>query len=49
MSQLIKVTQDGPTFVMTVELESGHKERWTYRREEHSGLVSYTMIDREDA
>ena len=48
MSNVSNITRDGPNFIMHVELESGHKEKWTYRREENMGLVSWSMIDRED-
>jgi hypothetical protein len=49
MPKTIKITQHGSQFTMLVELESGHKERWTYQREETNIGVNYVMIDREDA
>ena len=49
MAKLGQIKQYGNQFVMEVELEGGHKERWTYVRQEHDGFVSYSMIDREDA
>jgi hypothetical protein len=49
MSKYLKVTRTGESqFVMTVEMESGHKEDWTYQREEHNGCVSFTMVNREE-
>jgi hypothetical protein len=46
---LLNVEVDGDISVITVRLEGGHKEKWTYEREEIDGLVSYSMIGREDA
>lgn len=44
-----KIERDGDFFVMTVQHEDGHKEEWTYTREETASGVSYSMVGREDA
>jgi hypothetical protein len=44
-----KILREGSVFVMTVELQSGDHEEWTYVREETSNGLSYSMIGREDA
>lgn len=35
-------------FTMSVELASGHKEKWTYIREDTSTGPCYSLVDRED-
>jgi hypothetical protein len=45
--KILNVEKFGNQFVMTVELDQGHKEKWVYVREEFNGLVAYSMIERE--
>jgi hypothetical protein len=40
-----KITREGDTFVMTVQL-GGTREDWTYVREEVSGRVSFILVGR---
>lgn len=49
MGKIINIEQQGHLFIMKVELEGGHKEKWTYSREEFTDGVSYTMVNKEDA
>jgi hypothetical protein len=49
MYQVLNVSREGNLFIMEVELQGGYKEKWTYSREEADGLVSFSMIDREEA
>jgi hypothetical protein len=49
MGKILKVKKDGDQVVMTVLLESGSKEKWTYEREETSAGFSYLQVSREDA
>jgi hypothetical protein len=48
MPQLLSAEKEGSLFVLHVQLETGHKERWIYQREQVGGLTSYIMVDRED-
>lgn len=49
MSKILKTTRDGDYVIMTVELDSGGREDWTYEREETSTGFSYIQVNREDA
>lgn len=48
MGKILEITKEGSDVVMTVELDSGHREKWTYRKEETSTGKSITMVDREE-
>ncbi len=48
MSKLLKVKQDGSFFTMSVEHDSGHREKWMYERRVTADGVCYSQVDRED-
>jgi hypothetical protein len=48
MGKLKSVERDGDLFVMSVELDGGHREKWTYERLDlGDGGKSYVLIGRE--
>lgn len=44
MGKILKFEREGDQISMTVQLESGHKERWTYVQED--GAI--VQINKED-
>lgn len=48
MSKILEIKREGHQVVMTVQLESGHKQNWTYEKEETSTGRSFIMVDREE-
>jgi hypothetical protein len=49
MSKILKTIRDGDQVVMTVQLDSGTREKWTYEMEINGdGTRSYLQVNRED-
>jgi hypothetical protein len=48
MGKILEIERNGDNGTITVQLASGHKERWEYQRVETSTGISYIMVDRED-
>lgn len=50
MAKILKATREDDRVILTVELESGGKEKWAYEREiGNDGLIHYLQVNKEDS
>lgn len=46
--KILRVSQDGSRFALKIQTNDKSREVWHYERTEHNGLVSYSLVEREE-